>query len=268
MCKKMLLMALAVGAGLFVLSSTRLGSYGQTFWGKIKHSAKQQVPLEFEIERVKQQVAQLVPDMKNNLTTVANEIVAVENLREEIKTAHANLAKQKTSIQTMTEELKSGNERVVFGGQRMTRTRMAEALAQNIRSSQRLEEEIKAREQLLEHKERALDSAREQLASIRSQKEQLEVEVARLEAELKAVRLAQTKSKFQFDDSKLAEIKRTLGDIRNRLRVTQVETDLQNQFGEDLTPTAERPVKSADEVIKQAEAYLSGSKGDTAVAGK
>ena len=106
MFKKLLLTALAVVAGLFILNHTRLGSYGQTAWGKIRNTAKKQVPLAFELERVKQQVAQLVPDMRKHLSTVAEEIVAIDNLKEEIQVAKGNLAKQNDAIHTMMEQLK------------------------------------------------------------------------------------------------------------------------------------------------------------------
>jgi chromosome segregation ATPase len=266
MFKKLALTALAVLAGLFILNNTRLGSYGHTAWGKIKHSAKAQVPLEFELERVKQQVAMLVPDMKNHLSDVANEIVAIDNLKEEIKVAQTNLTKQKEFVRCVADDLKSGAERIALRGRVYTRTRASDMLSQEVSSCKRLEEEIKAREQLLEHKERALESTREQLSSIKTQRQELEVEIARLEAELKSVRLAQTKSKIQLDDSRLAHIKSSLADIRNRLKVDKVTADLANQFAGEQEVATPRPTKSANDVVQEAEAYLSGGTAPTAVA--
>lgn len=265
MFKKLALAALAVVAGLFILNNTRLGSYGQTAWGKIRHAAKQQVPLEFELERVKQQVAQLVPDTRKHLSMVAEEMVAIENLKEEIKTAKGNLASQKDTIRAMAAELKSGTERISYAGRTWTRTRMSEKLSADVRACQRLEEEVKAREQLLDHKERALDTTREQLASIRTQKQELEVEIARLEAELKSLRLAQTKSKVQIDDSRLAHIKASLAEIRNRLNVDKKTQELVSQFADPESVTPEPKTQSAADAVKEAEAYLNNG-GDTRVA--
>jgi hypothetical protein len=71
-------------------------------------SANKQVPVEFEIERIKGQVAKLVPDMKKNLGAIAEEMVAVENLREEIARTRVKLEDQKQNILTMTADLETG----------------------------------------------------------------------------------------------------------------------------------------------------------------
>jgi chromosome segregation ATPase len=259
MCKKLLLTAVAVVAGLFILNNTRLGSYGQTAWGKIRNTAKRQVPLEFELERVKQQVAQLVPDMRKHLSSVAEEMVAIDNLREEIQVAKGNLKKQNEGVHAMMEQLKSGTERVSIGGRSYTRARLSEKLSQDVRACQRLQEEIKSREQLLDHKERALDATREQLASIRTQRGELEVEIARLEAELKSLRLAQTKSKVQIDDSRLAHIKASLAEIRNRMNVDKKTQELVSQFADQEEVGVEPKAKAPADAVREAEAYLNST---------
>jgi DNA repair exonuclease SbcCD ATPase subunit len=267
MCKKIGIAALAVVAGLFILNNTRLGSYGATAWSKVKRTAKAQVPLEFEIERVRQLVAQLVPDMKQNLTKIAEEIVAVENMREEIAVTKTNLNKQKDSVRAMTDELKSGNERIVFNNRTYSRSRIAEKLAADLKSCQRCEEEVKVKEQMLENREKALDTEREKLASMRQQKQELEVKISKLEADLKAVRLAQTKSNFAIDDSRLSQIKASLADIQNRLRVELKASELHGEFANDPVVKPENKGKSTADVIKEAESYLGGeSKQDTKIA--
>jgi translation initiation factor 1 (eIF-1/SUI1) len=268
MFKKIGIAALAVVAGLFILNNTRLGSYGWTAWKKGVKSVKAQVPLEFEIERVRQQVAQLVPDMKQNLTKIAEEIVAVENMREEIAVTRTNLKKQKENVRVMTDELKSGNELVMLHGREFKRSRIAERLAADLKSCMHCEENLKIKEQLLENKERSLDSEREKLVSMRQQKQELEVMVGKLEADLKAVRLAQTKSKFQIDDSRLAHIKASIAELQSRLRVEVVANELHGEFANDTAVKAEKG-KSAADVVKDAEAYLDGQKkDDKALAGK
>src|SRR5439155_18715363 len=106
MLKKIGFVALIVVAGFLVLRSTKLGSYAGTAWGKIRAGANNQVPVEFEIDRIRHEVAQLVPDMKKHLSVIAEEMVAIDNLREEITTTRANLESQRQSIAQMTKDLK------------------------------------------------------------------------------------------------------------------------------------------------------------------
>ena len=68
---------------------------------------------------------------------------------------------------------------------------------------------------------------------MRDQKQDLEVQIAQLEADLKNVRLAQTRCKVQLDDSRLAEIKRSLADLRNRLKVEKTQAELEGEFAND-----------------------------------
>jgi len=95
---------------------------------------------------------------------------------------------------------------------------------------------------------------------MRQQKEDLEVQIAQLEAELKTVRLAETKSKVEFDDSRLAQCKASLADIRNRLNAEKNTVELEGQFANDNIPV-EKKAKPTSELTKEVKAYL-GDKVD------
>lgn len=255
MCKKIGIAAVVVAVVLFLLNSTMLGSYTGTAWSKIHGSFKKQVPLEFEIERIKHEIAQLVPDMKKNLSSVAEEMVAIDNLKEDIRDTRGNLEAQKASIMAMTEDLEKGLKVITYKGVDYSATRVREKLAKDFNSYQYAEKQVKAKEQLLEARERGLEAAREQLASIRSQKQELEIQVEQLEAELKSVRLAQTRNKFHFDDSRLAHCKGILADIKNRLKVEKTQQELFGQFANDPTIAVEKP-KTTPELSHEIRAYF------------
>src|SRR5579884_545226 len=116
MFRKIGILAAAGVAGLVLVSWAGLGSYCTTAWHNITHKIKGQVPLEFEIQRVRQQVADLVPDMHNQCRTVAEEMVAVKNLRTNISEAQVRLAQDKDRILAMSKALESGNETVTYRG--------------------------------------------------------------------------------------------------------------------------------------------------------
>jgi DNA repair exonuclease SbcCD ATPase subunit len=264
MFKKIGVAVVAVAAGLGLLSWAGLSSYTTTACSNIRSTFKKQVPPEFEIQRLRNEVAQLVPDMKKNIHAIAEEMVAIDNLKEEIATAKGNLRNQKDKLQAMTRELKSGVETIKYGSREYSANRVREMVERDFASYKRCEAELKSKEKLLEAKERALDAAREQLASVQSQKQELEVQIAQLEADLKTIRLAQTRSKVQVDDSRLARIKQTLAEIRNRLKVEQTASELEGQFGDPVPVEKKKPVS---ELTKEVESYLGeSSPGDSKVA--
>src|SRR5262245_45362944 len=207
MCKKLAAVVAAVVAGLILLQWTGLNSYTSTAWNKIRGQVKSGVPLEFEIERVRNEVAQLVPDMKKNFSVIAEEMVAVENLQKDIAVTRGNLDKNRQNLLTMKEDLKKGTATIVYDGRPYSSERVREKLERDYATFKVAESELRTKEQLLDAKERSLEAAREQLNSLKSQKQELEIQVAQLEAELKTIRLAQCKNKVHFDDSQLARCK-------------------------------------------------------------
>ena len=267
MLKKLGIVAVIVVASFVALRMTKLGSYAGTAWSKIRAGANNSVPVEFEIDRLRHELAQLGPDMKKHLSVIAEEMVAIDNLREEIAVTRTNLEGQKHAVAQMTQDLKGkGSQTISYNGRDYPRARISEKLARDLASCKRCETELKSKEQLLDAKERALEAAREQVASIKDQKRELEVQIAQLEAEVKTVRLAQTKSKFQFDDSRLSEIKRSIADVRNRLKIEVTTVELEGQFGGDNTVRVEKTTKPVTDVVREAEEYLNGDKGETKVA--
>jgi peptidoglycan hydrolase CwlO-like protein len=265
MCKKAVYVALGVVAVLAVLSYTKLGSYAGTAWGKIRHSASNQVPIEFEIDRLKNEVAQLIPDMKKNRSQVAEEMVAIDNLKEEIAATRTRLDEQKVVLMKLSKDVDSGETMFIYNGVTYKRERILEKLSRDFDSFKRAEAELASKQQLLEAKERALDAAKQQLAAMRDQKHDLEVQIAQLEAEVKTVRLAQTKCKFQVDDSRLAEIKKSLSELRTRLKAEKYASEMEGEFANDAIPVTVK-VRPAADVTREVREYLEGNKADSKVA--
>lgn len=266
MFKKIGFAVVALAVGFFAVHASGLSSYTSTAWSKARNNLKNQVSLEFEIERVRNEVAQLVPDMKKNLSAIAEEMVAVENLQKEIAGTKAALAQQKENILTMTKDLDEGSTTLVYGGKHYSAARVQEKLDRDYASYKVCAAELKSKEQLLEAKERSLEATREQLDSLRSQKQELEIQVAQLEAEIKTVRLAQTRNQFHLDDSQLSRCKASLAEIRNRLNIEIRTQDLEAQFANDPIPV-EKKAKPANELIKEIRAHFGdASRADSKLA--
>jgi hypothetical protein len=267
MLKKIAFAAVAVVAGLFILNSTHMGSYARTAWHKVKKAAKCQVPLEFQLESARNEIAQLIPDMKKHIDVIAQETQAVRRLRDDITLTKANLGEQKRTLVAMKDDLKKGEVKYIYGDKFYSADRVSQKLARDLASCQRCEKELEGREKMLEAKETALDAAKEQLTSMKSEKEKLEVLVEQMEAQLKTLRVAQTRSQFHIDDSRLSRIKQTLADIRDQMSAQQTASELTAEFLNDTIPVAQQKVvPSKEQVIKQVEAYLGDDKADSHVA--
>jgi len=257
MFKKLFVLTVAVGAGFFLLKSTHMGAYARTAWNKARTTVQGQIPLEFQLDTIRNEVAQLVPDMRRHISAVAGEAVAVDNLREEIVAIRDNLDKQREVVRNMTDELREGKNQVVsYRGQKYSAERFQEKLSIALLGAKQCADNLKAKEQLLEAKDRSLEAAKAQLSSMRTQKATLEVQIAQLEAELKTMRLAQCKSEFQLDDSRLSHIKAAIADVRSRMKVVKVEAAMVGDFENGLNDSGDGKVKTKAELVKEAQDFL------------
>src|SRR4029077_2045884 len=98
MAKKALI-GVAVAAVLSTLVFGRDAiSYVKTFGSSARDAIKAEVPLEFEIQRARDMVGNLVPDIRKCMHVIAEEEVNVEHLFKEIARAETDMNKQKDEI--------------------------------------------------------------------------------------------------------------------------------------------------------------------------
>jgi hypothetical protein len=258
MCRKIGIAAVLAAAGLFLINRAGLSSYTATAWNNVRGSFKKQVPLEFEIERLRYQVQQLVPDMKRQLGQIAERMVMVQNLRDELHDTRANLKRQEERILTMTKDLEQGAVAIVYDGNEYSAARVRRQLDNDFASYQHAKAELETREKVLEAEERGLDADREALASFKTQKQEMELELARLEAEVRTTRLAKSQCRFHYDESALAKCKATLAEIRTRLKVEKTAAELEGKYVNDTIPV-EKKTKSVKELTHEIRAYFKGN---------
>ncbi len=265
--KKVTLGAAIVAGGLMVLSWAGLSSYPAAAFSKVRSAVKKQVPLEFDIERLRHQVAQLVPDMKKNISAIAEMTVSVDTLRQDVVETRARLETQQTNIFTMSKELESGATTVSYRGRDWTAGRLKDKLDTDFTAYQQTEAELKSKEKLLEARERELEAARQQLGTMRTQKQHMELEVARIEAELKELRAVQAKSKYCVNNTSLDKCKATLTELRNRLKVEKTAVQLHDEFdGENII--GQKKTKSAKELTQEIKTYFGNSQNGEVAAEK
>jgi chromosome segregation ATPase len=246
---------LVVVVGMVVVKKTNVASYVSTAWHKVKERTKKQVPLEFEIERVRDQISQLDDDFRKCLSPIAEDMATLKGLKKKKVILKAELDEKKENVLAMTRDLEGGATSFVYGGEEFTAAEIRTKLEGDFNSFRTCEAEYKSLEKLIEAKEKSLRANREKLSSIKTLKRDLAVQLEQLEAELKTVRLAQTKDKFQVDDSRLSDIKSSLAEIEHRLEVEKNMTTLNGQFPSDPIPV-QKKAKPTSELTKEVKAYF------------
>jgi chromosome segregation ATPase len=229
MAKKVLIGAAAAA----VLSTLVFGrdalSYVKTFGCSARDAIKAEVPLEFEIQRARDMVGNLVPDIRKCMHVIAEEEVNVEHLSKDIARAETDLGKQKDEILALRRHVDHG-QAYQYASRTYSPNEVKRDLACRFERYKTAEATVASKRQILAAREKSVDAAREKLDGMLASKRDLEVQIENLDARLKTVQAAQTASSVVLDDSQLARAKKLIGDLNKQLDVAQKMLDADGKF--------------------------------------
>jgi len=252
---------LFVGAGVLLLVGLFVGrdtvSYVKTAWTRVHMSAKDTIPVSFELDRARNMIKNLAPEIKHNMERIAQEEVEVAKLQRKLDKQEKLLAKSRSDIMRLKTDLESGDSHFVYAGRTYTEGQVKSDLANRFQYFKTSEATATQLRKILAAREKCLNAAREKLEGMLASKRQLEVEVENLEARLKMVEVAQTTSEFNFDDSQLARTRDLINDIATRLEVSEKLLN-QNVQLYDRIPL-EESASDNDHILDAVTAYFNDS---------
>jgi predicted transcriptional regulator len=225
---------IAIGGAALLLLGLFFGrdasSYVCTSAGWVQDSVHDSIPVTFEIERAKRMIKDLDPEVQRNMHLIAKEEVEVSNLREQMGVADRQLAKSKSDIERLTNDLKQGGSQFVYAGKSYTEKQVEKDLARRFEQFKVKSSTLEKLTQVMAARERGLTAGREKLKAMQAAKQQLEVDVANMEARLEMVRVAQSTSEFNFDDSHLARTRDLVKGIGARIDVAEKLVNAESSY--------------------------------------
>jgi chromosome segregation ATPase len=231
----------ALGAGaLYLVFGTSAPSYVKTAFHKVRDNAKSAVPVQFEIDRAKQEIADLEPAIKEGIAQRAQAEVEIESLMREIAAIKAELRQEETVMDAERTSLRTGEFRLA-GSVTYTPEEIKADLARrldHLRLNKRL---VADKEATLGAKQKALESAKKQLNQMAEAKKTLRAKIEGIEARLQTIRTAEDSREFHFDDSALARAKQTVSDLEKRLDVMTRQADMEGKYLETGIPVTVEP---------------------------
>lgn len=225
-------------------------SYIATAAGHVKDSVRGSVPVEFEIERARKLVKDLVPDIRRNMHVIAQEEVEVERAEKQIAELENQLAKERVDMLKLKTDLASGKDTFEYGSRKYAVDEVKTDLARRFERYKTHEATLASLQDIRSARSRSLDAARQKLDGMLAAKRQLEVDVENLDARLKVIEVAETTNHYHIDDSQLGRARELIADVRTRLsvaeRMVQVEDKLQGEIPLD-EPTPANIVEQVSE---------------------
>lgn len=230
MKKTIALLAAGVLAVVVLAKTTSLSSYVGTLCSQARNAAKQQVPTEFEIDRISHDIASLDQALDQMIRPIAEHKISVDRLREEINRGEAKVTEQKKVLNDALATVKNAkpNERLTYGNKEFTATQVKLKIALDFESFKRLEATVGAQRKLLDSREQTLRAAQEQLQTFMSKKEEFRLQLAQLRAEHEINKVAAVGTNVEIDNTPLANIGRSLGELKDTIDRQRIELEYRN----------------------------------------
>jgi hypothetical protein len=255
-------LAMAAIGGLVL--GKEMFSYARTGLASARDTFRREVPLEFEIERARQEVEQLLPEVRKSLHLVAEEQVEVGQLKTSLAKREAGLAEQEEAILSLSDDLKSSDARFVYAGHHYSRNEVEKDLAERFNRFKIAEETVKRERQLLSAKEAALTANQDTLEGMLSQKKNLEAELERLEARLRTVAARKQINGLEVDDSQLNRVKSLIATIEKRLDVEDAVLAAEGNLT-GLIPVEKHEAETTAGIAQKVDDYFSSKTDDRMV---
>ncbi|MFN0055476.1 MAG: hypothetical protein ACKV0T_25295 [Planctomycetales bacterium] len=230
----MLKKAILGGVSAVVLSTLVFGrdvvSYIKTAGTSARDAIKSEVPIEFQIQRARDMVENLVPDIRQCMHVIAEEEVSVEQLQREIAQAETELGKQKGEILALNQAVSQGQSTYRFASRTYTAGDVKRDLAARFERFKTAESTLGSKKHILAAREKSVVASREKLENMLNEKRNLEVQIVDVEAKLKMMQAHQTAATVTLDNSQLARAKKLIGDLNKQLEVSQRVLDAEGKF--------------------------------------
>lgn len=218
-------------------------------------AVKSKIPVEFEIQRAKDLLAQLTPEIQRNQTNIAHEEIGLANLQEQIATLEDRQERDQSQMMVLKNDLqaKPDDLRFVYVGRTYSRSQVETDLANRFSRFQINENQLDVLKKTSEIRHKALEAAKTKLQDYSAKRNELLVQIQQLESRQNLIAIAKSTSKCEINDSQLGQLCKTIDEVKSRLDVEERLLDVP-----DLTNEVQldAPKSSTENIAKQVDDYF------------
>ncbi len=262
MCNKAIKTMVLVAVGGLALGGLLFGpevySYMRSSTRHVQNAVKDNIPLEFELQRARDMLDEIIPEMQANIKLIAQEEVEIAALKGDITRSEESLAKAENRVEKLRGMCDVQQVSYSYGNQTLTRQQVTEKLAHYFEQFKEASTLNESKKRMLTSREQSLAAALDMLEKTRSQKAMLAEKIQTLESQYRLVQAASVGSPVQIDNSKLAQTEQLIGRIKKRLDVAERILAHQARFTED-TIVEDQPINEAD-LLSSVDEYFTPEK--------
>jgi hypothetical protein len=246
------LAAAAVVGG--VVFGSDMVSYVRSSCHWASHTVSDNIPLDFQIRRARDLLAETEPEMRKNVRLMAEEEVDIAGLKDGIVQAAQSLDEEKGRLAKLRDKLSTSETSFTFGEFSYSREQLAQELARRFEFYQEAETALLQKRQLLISRQKALAAAAQAMEVARAQRSTLEAEIGALEGRYRLVQATSGGGDMRLDNSSLARADQVVGEVRRQLDISEHVLAREAKF---IQPMAIDTVNEKD-LLKKVADHLSG----------
>jgi len=222
----------ALGAGILALAfGTSAPSYLKTAFHKARTSVKGTVPVEFEIDRARNEIAALKPAIEEAIEAVVAAESQVTSLEKEIVATRAELNREGQDLQALNGDLKKGDLHLT-GGAAYSEKELRTISAQKLDHYKLIKSTLADKQETLKIRQRNVASARKGLDAMKTAKRELSARIEGIEARLNQIKASRSASEFVYDESAVGRAKQTVADLELKLEQMVRIDELKGEFSD------------------------------------
>ncbi len=246
------LMTVVVGG--FLLLGSDFSSMIKTSARSIQSSVKESVPVEFELNRAKEKINEILPDLQSQVRMIAEEEVAISRLEKEVQQDTERLDRHEEQLTVLRGQMRTQQASFSVGSMKLDRQQLANHLQTRFDHFKQARLSLQSKQRLLEKRTQGLSAAMAVLEQMRIRQSELGLKVEALAAQHRLIKASQIESGTLVDGSQLSQADQLLDQIETRLAVAERVMDYQSDPFEASTKKEE---VSAEVVLSEIDAYFS-----------
>ena len=245
---KILLVAGAVGLGVVAWKSSHSAVKSMRHEVQaVATWADKKVSMETRFEQLRRDANSIDGETDKVMNDLAREIVEVRDLTARTAELRAAVEKNAATLTARGQAITDATEKVKYGSRTVSKADALTQLEKDVAVYKRDKSRLGDLEKTLGHRESIKETLSKTLDTMRSKKAEVLAAIDEVEADYKQTRLLAVESKYQMDDSKLAQIKESLRDLKKSVAV---EKELQNLAPRVLEESpASAPAKTVKEIL-------------------
>jgi chromosome segregation ATPase len=220
----------------------------------VQNAVKNSIPLKFELQRARDMLEEIIPEMHTNIKLIAQEEVEIAALKSDIERSEELLVKAEHRIEKLRNMHTLHKASYRFNSQTVDRQQLTGELAHRFEQFTEAQVIVESKRRLLSARKQSLQGALKLLEKTRSQKTILASKIETLESQHRLVQAASVGAPVKIDNTKLAQTEKLLVHIKKRLDVAERILAHQAHFVDPLA-LDEQPIDEA-ELLSQIDYYF------------